>query len=493
MSRIEEFRTARWFFGLNRTAQIILAVSLAVTLNIIGALQFARIDLTAGRQFSLSAETIAYLRQLDEPVRVIVTRPPETAPEQSREVFGHLERLLTEYQYAARRGSRSLIEVEFINVYRQTDKAEELVNQFGVQPERENAIVVAQGDRYREILGTELYEVDDEGNNLFKGESVFTSAILEVAAQEPLKLYFTAGHGEMRPGSVDALRGLSDMSNFLKQRNYSWEALDLLKTPDVPDDAAAVLIVGPQSALMPIEVQKLREYLEAGNSRLIVLLDPARPHGLDDLFYEWGVLADDMLVLEPSDAFINSGGDMLVSRFAEHPITKILIDSQQRVHLGLSRPVRPDPGAPLDDRTEVTPLMGSSEASWAERAYRQDTEQVFDASSDLPGPVPLGVVSARSAASQLGLDLPGGKLVVLGNAGFLSNQRFNAAANKILFHNLLNWMLERDSMLTIAPRPIPSYQLTISRSELFGVFLRLLWLPAGVAFIGFLVFLFRRR
>lgn len=493
MSRLDEFRAARTFYGLNRSVQIFLAVSVVVAFNIIAAIQFMRVDLTTDRQFTLSPETRAYLRQLEEPVRIIVTRPPETAPAASHEIFGHLEQLLDEYYYASREQGIPMIEVEYINVYRQTDKAEELVSQFGVQPERENAIVVTQGERYREILGTELYEVDEDGNNLFKGEGVFTSAILEVADESPLKLYFTAGHGEMQPSSVDDLRGLSELTNFLKQRNYSWEPLDLLKTPEVPEDAGAVVVVGAQNAILPVEVQKLRDYMEERNGRVIVLLDPARDHGLDDLFFEWGVLADDMLVLEPSEEFINAGGDMLVSRFADHPITKILIDSQQRVHFGLSRPVRPDPGAPIDDRTTVTPLIGSSEASWAERSYRQNTEQRFDAAIDLPGPVSLGVVSARSAASELGLDLPGGKLVVIGNAGFLSNNRFHTAANRIFFHNILNWALERDSLLNIEPRSILQYQLTVSRGELTGVYLRLLWLPGVVAIIGFLVFLFRRR
>ncbi|WOO40675.1 GldG family protein [Rubellicoccus peritrichatus] len=493
MSRLDEFRAARWFFGINRSVQILLAVIFVGAINFIATSQFSRHDMTEGNRFSLSPETRAYLRSLETPVRIVVTRPPDSSPQTSRMVFDHLERLLKEYEYAARRDGKSMIELDFISVFRQTDKAEELVEKYGVNPEKENAIIVASGDRYREILGPELYEVNDDMENLFKGEEAFTSAILEVAQEEPLKIYVTGGHGEMQPDSVDPLRGLSQMAGFLKQRNYNWSTLDLLRTPEIPEDAGAVIIPGPQTALLPIEVQKLRKYLDEQNGRVILLLDPARDHGMDDLLYEWGILADDMLVLEPSEEFIAAGGDMLVSRFAEHPITKLLIDSQQRVLFGLSRPVRPDPGAPIDGRTTVIPLLGSSPDSWAERGYRQNTEQRFDKDSDLEGPIPLGAVSERSAATGLGLDLPSGKLVVFGNTAFLSNNRFNSAANKILFYNLLNWALERDSLLNIAPRPVGEYQLTVSRSELGGLFLRLLWIPGGVAILGFLVYLFRRQ
>ncbi len=493
MSRFDDFSTVRWFRRCNRTAQIVLALVFVAAINFIAAVQFSRFDMTEGRRFSLSPESFAYLRDLDEPVEIIVTEPPENARPEAKQIFSHLQRLLTEYAYAGRQGGDPMITVEYINVYRQTDRAEDLVQRYGVQPERENAIIVASGERYREIIGPELYEVSPDGESFFKGEEAFTSAILEVAREEPLKLYFTGGHGEMQPGAVDPLRGLSQATGFLKQRNYEWEVLDLLKAHDVPEDAGAIVIAGPQTEFFPVEVQKLREYLDARNGRLIVLLDPARQHGLEDLFYDWGVLSDDMLVLEPSEEFIAAGGDMLVSRFAEHPITQLLIDSQQRVLFGLSRPVRADPGARIDDRITVTPLLGSSDASWAERNYRQDVEQRFAEREDLPGPVPMAVISERSAASGLGLDLPSGKLVVFGNAAFLSNNRFNSAANKILFFNLLNWVLDRDSMLTITPRPVEDYQLTVSRGELGAIFLRLLWIPGGVALIGFLVFLFRRR
>lgn len=493
MSRFEDFKSARWFWRLNRGVQILLALLFIAAINFIAAIEFERIDMTEGRRFALSPETLAYLNGLEEPVRIIVTEPQESARPEIKQIFSHLQRILKEYAYARRADGSPAVRVEYINVYRETDKAEKLVTEFGVSPESENAIIVASGDRYQEILGTELYEVSPMGENLFKGEEAFTSAILKVAKEEPLKLYFTAGHGEMQPSEVDALRGLSQLAGFLKQRNYKWEILDLLKIPEVPEDAGAVIVVGPQSALFPIEEQKLRDYLDQENGTVILLLEPGREHGLENLLYDWGVLSDDMLVLEASQDFVAAGGDMFVTRFAEHPITQLLIDSQQRLLFGLSRPVRADPGARVDDRTELTPLLGTSDMSWAERNYRSNSEQRFDEKEDLPGPVPLAVVSERSAASGMGLELPSGKLAVFGNAAFISNNRFNSAANKLLFFNLLNWAMDRDSLLSIPPRAIEDYQLTISQRELGILFTRLLWVPGVVALIGFLVFLFRRR
>ena len=489
---MDDFRYIVWLRRCNRTLQVVLALSLFFLLNYIVSLRYYRQDLTEKNRFSLSPESVAYLKGITQPVKIIVTKPQEDAPPESKIVFNHLDDLLREYVHLSR-NSHNLITVDYINIYRQTDKAEELVQRYGVHPENENAMVVTSGERYREVIGPELYEVLHTGENVFTGEQALTSAILEVAQAEPKKIYFLEGHGEMMPDDVTGNRGLSRAIDFLQQRNYHWDVVDLMKHEAIPSDADALFIVAPDVPLLPEEIQVVREYLNDANGRVVVFLNPAREHGMEDLFYEWGILSDDMLVLEPSEEFIAAGGDMLVNRFAEHPITQLLIDSQQRVLVGLSRPVRLDPGSSLSGGIRVTPLLGSSDASWAERSYRQQGQQQYDKSIDLSGPVSLAAVSERGDASDLGLALPGGKLVVFGNAALISNQRFSIAANSVLFHNLVGWTLEQDGLLGVPPRPYELKQLTLSRAELISIFANQMWLPVGVALVGLLVAFLRRR
>ncbi len=492
MSRLEEFRIARWVKALNRSAQIVLVLLLAAVLNYLAAIQFHRTDLTDNRRFTLSPETRAYIRQLNQPVEIIVTQPAENARPEARLIYGHVKRLLENYDYESRRdGGRGLIRIRHINIFQQSDQAERLVSEFGINPGQENAIVVASGPNYREILGTELYQVGNSGENYFRGEQAFTSAILDVTRPEHEKIYFVSGHGEMRLDDVDPVRGLSRAAHFLHQRGYVTDSLNLMQAPRVPEDAGLVILAGPATRLLPVEVRKLREYLSDDNGRMLVFLEPAREHGLNELLWDWGIQIDDMVVLEPSEDFIAAEGDMIIGRFGEHPVTQFLLDNNLKVLLGLSRPARPDPGAPLDSHLRVTPLLGSSEASWGERNYLQSPQE-FDSGTDLEGPVAVATASERFTGADIGLNLGGGRIAVFGNATFMANHRFNALANRILFHNLLNWALDREYMLNIPPRRIEEFQLALSRQDFTDLTVRMLALPGAIALLGGLVFLFRR-
>ena len=64
------------------------------------------------------------------------------------------------------------------------------------------------------------------------------------------------------------------------------------------------------------------------NGRIVVLIDPGRRHGMEDLFYDWGILVDDMTIQDDGPDYRSQGGDLIIRRFAEHPITKLLVDYQ---------------------------------------------------------------------------------------------------------------------------------------------------------------------
>ncbi len=488
MSRMEEFSYVRWVRRLNRTAQIILFVTLVMAINYIASVNFERYDLTRDHRFSLSAETKAYLAQLPDDVRIIVTTPSESASDDVRFVHKHVTRLLREYESS----SNSRINVEYINVYRQSEKAEELVNRFSISPEQDSVIIVSSGDNYKQVLPPDLWKVDEEGPTAFTGEQAFTSAILDVTDQNNKTIYFLKGHGEMQPDDVDPLRGLSQASYFLRQRNFEQGMLDLTTVPKVPEDAGLVVVAGPQTELLPPEQEKLRRYLSEQNGRMLVLLDPARSHGMDDLFYDWGVLASDMIVIEASNEFIASEGDSLIGNFKEHSLTDILRKNQLKVLVGLSRPIRFDEGSPIDASLTVTELMLSSPQSWAETEYQKDPIS-FDNNYDIAGPVPIAVVSERSAGDRFGLNIPGGRLMVIGNTNVFSNNRFNTAANELLFHNIIHWILDQESLVNIQPRKLEDYQITLSRQDLIDTGFRLLILPGGVACLGILISIIRRR
>jgi ABC-type uncharacterized transport system involved in gliding motility auxiliary subunit len=490
-SRFNEFRVARRFRAVNRAIQILLGLSLIIALNFLASKYFRRIDLTQSGSYTLAPETKAYVRELEETVKIIVTIPHNPDVYESAQIHEHLQKLLREYEALGAQDGENLVEVEFVDIYRQRKRAQELANIYKLT--QENIILVARGDRKREIRQGDLFEVENEQIAGFRGEKAITSAIIDVASEETDKVYFVVGHGEMRLDDVDPLRGLSQLESFLRERNYLLATLDLAVEPTVPEDADIVIVPSPQASFLPEEVEKLRRYMSDRNGRMIILLDPGRRHGMEDLFYDWGVLADDMTVVDTGADFRSQTGDLIIRRFAEHPITDLLVEYQITALFGQPRPVRTDPASTSNERIKVTQLVGTSEQSWAERDYRTQDPIVFDEGRDLKGPISIATISTRSAGSELGISIPGGRLAVFGNSDFISNNLLRAFGNRTLFFNTLNWALSKNNLLNIATRPLESYQIVMSEKDLRTILLYFSMMPAGVALFGGFIFLVRRR
>lgn len=490
-SRLSEFRVARRFKAINRTIQIILSISLILALNFISAKYFKRFDLTETGTYSLAPESKAYLRELSDPVDIIVTIPRDSDSPELKQIHQDLQKLLREYEYYGIRDGKPYINVEFVDIYRQRKRAQELQNKYNIS--QENVIIVACGERTREIRQADLYEVKENEIQGFRGEKAFTSALLDVSSENTQKLYFLVGHGEMRLDDVDPLRGLSQLESFLRERNFVLATLDLAVEENIPNDASMIIVPSPQASLLPEEVEKLRRYMSDRNGRMLLLLDPGRLHGMDDLLFDWGILADDMAVLDNGTDFKAQGGDLIIRRFADHPITELLINYQITALFGLPRPVRTDPAALDDERLQVTQIIGTSEKSWAERDYRTENPFQYTPSRDIPGPISIGAVSTRSAGSELGITIPGGRFVVFGNSDFIANNRLRAFGNHTLFINSVNWALDRKSLLNIPTRPLQSHQIVMSESGLKKLLAYYFSIPAIAAVFGLFIFLLRRR
>ena len=490
-SRFNEFRFARRFRAINRLVQILLSLSLIIALNFISANYFKRFDLTKSGAYTLAPESKAYIRQLKEPVEIIVTIPKETEEDEFGIIRQDLKKLLREYEFEGMRDGKAYVTVEFVDIYRQRKRAHELATNYNLT--KENAIIIASGEKVREISQIGLYEYDDGKTRGFRGERVFTSAILDVSSKKAQKIYFLVGHGEMRLDDVDPLRGLSQLESFLSERNFEVATLDLAIDKNVPEDASLVVVPSPQASLQPEEVEKLRRYMSDRNGRMITLIDPGRRHGMDELFFDWGVLAEDNVVVDVGADFRAQGGDLIIRHFAEHPITQLLIDYQITALFGQPRSVRTDPASANDSRLQVHQLIGTSDKSWAERDYRTQKPIAFDAKRDQKGPISISTVSSRSSGIELGITIPGGRMVVFGNSDFITNNRLRAFGNHTLFINSANWALDRTSLLNIPTRKLESHQIVMSESDLQRMLTYFAIVPAATAMFGLLIYFIRRH
>jgi ABC-type uncharacterized transport system involved in gliding motility auxiliary subunit len=267
----------------------------------------------------------------------------------------------------------------------------------------------------------------------------------------------------------------------------------------VPADAALIVIAGPQGRFDPAEEELLRQYLSTRAGRVLALLAPMYPHGLDNLLFDWGVLADDVLIYDESPAGRSETGDLIFPAIYEHPVTQVLASYKIPLRFGPTRVIRLDPGRPLDANLVVSPLAATTPDAWGERTYRLRRTPQFDAGVDLGGNserLTVATASERkpSSATLAAFSIPAGRLVTFGSADWIANGRLSTVGNLSLFLSAVNWTTDRDIDLNIPARPVQRFQLALTQRQLERLRYSLLFaLPGAAAFLGFIVYWTRRR
>lgn len=488
----DSFRAARWIRFTNLLLQAVLFLGLFGGLNYVAQNHLLRFDLTRNRRHSLSAETRSYLEQLERNVHITVTIMDDTDNDELNQVYRDISGLLREYAYFTQAGAKGRINVEYLDVYQSPRRAEEL----GL--EQPNEVLLTCDDHRRILKIPEFYRTKERRREAFQGEAALTAAILDVSSPEKKKIYFLSGHGEMRTNDLDPVRGLSELQIELRHRNYDVLSLDLTLTHKIPDDAALLVAASPQGRYQPFEVELLRNFLTTRAGRLFLLLDPGRPHGLENLLFDWGVIVYDKVIFDFDPQSLTETNDVRLWRFLPDPdsrITDQLINNLLPVIVGPAWVVSDDLGRPEDDGLSVKKLIITSDAAWGEANYRQRVPPEYTPGQDLKGPLGVMVISERlKPANDLPLSVRGGRLAVLGTADLVTNNRIFNQGNLNLFLATVNWTVDRDTQLNIPARPIQLFALTLSQEELVRLrLLLLLAVPGIVAVLGTIVYWTRRN
>jgi len=492
MSRLDDFKYAMPLRRLNRLIQIVLTLTLLIGLNTFAARHYFREDISRRGVYSLSPETLAYLKTLKEPVKIIATIPDKGGDtEAGREqelLHRYVQNLLTEYSEEAGTGSRPKLSVEFVDPFKNPRRAEELSRVYHI--EQNNVVIFASEKRQRVVTPSEIMEFKDMKPVAFKGEQAFTSAILETSSEKTPVIYFTTGHAELALDNVTPNRGLSLVAQELRARNLDARSLDLSKSP-VPDDADMIVVADPLGQFLPQEIERLRAYVDGRDGRLVVFLGAGRITGMENFLLRWGIHADDMIVDEVSPDYLDSSGGILVRTFADHPITSILYRNGAPIVAGQARPIGAGRTA-TQPGTKLYTLMASSPTSWADRGWRTEKSPVMNPEMDIQGPIPLAVLAQTGTTSGDGILVPGSRILAVGMGDIIANDRITAFGNQAFFFTMTSWMLDREQVIAIAPVPIDRYQLPLSRENL-GRLAYLLCIPAAaMILIGLVAGLLRR-
>ena len=485
-------------YGANLALLIALVFGILVAINYLANRHNKRWDLTAAKQFTLSDQTVKILSNLDRDLdMVILDRSDRALP--ARE-------LLEQYRYYSERVSIEVIDQEARPAraaqYRTVTESN---IPFGT-------IVIDGGDRQERVSNATEQDV--------------TNAIIKVLKEGKKKIYFVEGHGE-RDIEESGPEGASLIKAKLEESNYEiakYHPLETMKEGriELPEDATAIIIAGPQRDYLPAEIDSLRSFTKSAG-KTVFLLDPqnqGEKPNLESFMSELGVILGNNVVIDVSGVgqLFGYGPEVpLVTSYGVHAITERMDSASV---YPIVRTVTSAESTP--EGIAVTEILSSSENSWAEENLDELATGVKPDEGELTGPLSLAVAvtiepdesdpqseseEGETEDATAGGDVPDpsqedeeqppqpeGRAVIVGDSDFMTNSLVGSPiGNRDLFLNMVNWVAQDEDLISVRPREAEDRRVVMTQQQQSNVgYLSLLIIPGVILLMGISVWWGRR-
>lgn len=401
-------RLATGVNGALVAAMVVVAIQLGID---VAGRTGARWDLSLDAQATLSVELVNAIERLEASGRTLQVTAFSVQQKDDRAMLR--DRMLRDW-LTDLEATSAAVSTRFVDFDRDPLTAERM----GV--DRYGTVVLAAGDDRVDLADRALFRRRGPrvgGSVDFVGESAVVAGIEQLLAARTRQVYALKGHGEKTPFD----RGLGDLvglSEVLATLGLRTRALDLLRsgTPEIPEDAALVLILGPTAPYTPGELAALRTYLEEGGALGVWL----EPEGMvPALVEELGVLRPTGVVLDARSMAPFEDRPLLQPR--RHPIGTQLAEEGLAVVGSTVAPIEIVQVAGV----RAEPVLGSSATGWIERGTERPA--TLDPTLDQEGPIDVAaaLIAGEARALVVGdLDLVGDPLIDEGPG----NRAFAAAA-----------------------------------------------------------------
>ena len=505
----------RTWIGLQVGLTTLLALAAVLLVNYLAGRPGIRqrIDLTEKNLNTLSTATRGVLRRVEAPVQIDVFFRPEEGPisRVAGEVMERTFRLLVLFAREAD-SIEGGTDLEIVT----HDLRDPVAVQARLDELRlrgfENCLVVSNGER-REVLRLvgDLAEFDPGRPKemgfvpasivSFDAEAAIVQAVLKVSDGAVPKVYFTNGHGERDLYDLDDKTQLGELHTNLVQDGFdaAWWQFD--EDGPVPDDCAALAIIGPTAPFSEPEFEAVTRYVEGGGR--LVIASPNSPEDLErssvpELLDHYGMSISSGIVAQP---YVDAGGNVtygdprnvafrvLPDQMLPHAITDPLRQGGRSIVLSFVHQLRL---VRQPERGGGRPFLRSIPLTWLDQAPNDFQP---DAETEAEGPFDIGIVMTLPAGDGTVGPLEQkreGRLVVVGSADAFCSQW--ADNNADFLRNTFNWAASRDYRVSISPRDPDQRRLPLGESDVVARVLQIVrWgVPALCLVLG-LVTAFVRR
>lgn len=336
-------------------------------------------------------------------------------------------------------------------------------------------------------------------------EANITGALQRLTDSGERYVVFLEGHGERAtigaPGTEPNQNDFIQFAQALRDKGLKVQPINLVKTPKIPDNTAALVIASPTKSLVEGEIRLIDDYVKAGGN-LLWLADPDQPPGLDPLARTLGIQWQKGFAVFPDYQQLGTGspGIYLATDYPPNPVTQ---GFSEITAFPLVRPL--EAAGAKAAGFQATPLLTTSERSWLETGPMSG-EISFDEKTDKLGPLTIGVTLTRDLKPDPAEDAKAPaasgekpaprvqRVVAIGDSDFLADANLAALGNRQLGLNIVQWLASRDAQLNIDVPKAPDTALDLPGWTMWIIGLGYtLVLPALLLGFGVTRWLVRRR
>jgi len=434
------------------------------TLNYTVSQRGIRFDLTRARQHTLEETTKHILKNLNQPIEIIVFYVG-IAPQYIEDLLKEFQKLSPEN--IATRIVDPLIEIGY-------------AAQFGS---------VIKGDEKKVIIQSVKERKDINFDEEPLSEAMLINAILKVTREER-KVYFLTGHSEYDTDDDSAI-GLTTFKRLLEQNNSVIKELTLGITPaGIPADCDILIVPGPKEQLGKADEGTIQKYLEEGGKAVFFIEslpmgdkehplsaeDKLKNPSLNTLLNHWGVIVGDDVVVDLAN-FI--GRDVGCPATKNYPPHKEIVHDLDYTFYIRPRSITFNPS--LAPGVNLAPLVktASDKKSWAETS--QTLEIKFNEGEDMPGPVTLAAVIW---GPKNGKKIADTKIIVFTDADFITNNFIGQFSNAQLALNAVSWVSELENMVVYNKKSAEIERLDLTSQQFRTIVVILFAMPVLIAYLG---------
>ncbi len=443
------------------------------------------LDWTANQRHTLSVASLATLDKMSQPVAIKIF-----ISEANMQVKRDYLALLSRYQ-----SYKSDISVEFIDPKTKPGLAREMD---------------------MSIDGEMLFEYEGRSERVIPplNEQNLTNTFYRLIRNADRWLVFLQGHDE-RNFRGTANYDFANFSRLMEKKGLKVRGLNLMSAVQVPDNTSLLIIADPRNALLAGEVQAIQDFID-NHGNVLWLLEPGGLKGMESIAEQLGIEALPGILVDLESQQLGDPRFIVLPDYPPHAITQnFTVGTLFAAARGLE--------LSGDTEWEEAIFLESLPRTWVETD--ESGEIKLDLGQDIVGPIAIGVSLSRmrtvlgddddndlmdeltsdAEISQETVDTGGllaerstennqQRVVVIGDADFLSDAYLGVSGNLNLALNMINWLVNDDALIAVPAKTTLDGSLELSRTSQFVIGISfLLVVPATFLVIGVVVWLKRRQ